>query len=129
MSNIRLRTALSTAATVTIASASLVFAVVAATTVGTNVSTTGTLTLSADIYSTDGALFNVASTTAFQVENGSGTDVLKVDTTNSGIVMTGAATTTLYHWLGTGGSANFVDYTGGDLYVQDDAEIAAKLFV
>ena len=129
MSNIRLRTALSTAATVTIASAALVFAVVAATTVGTNVSTTGTLTLSADIYSTDGALFNVASTTAFQVENGSGTDVLKVDTTNAGVVITGQATTTVYQWIGSGGTANYLGYSGGELYVQNDAEIDGALYV
>ena len=129
MSNIRLRTALSTAATVTIASAALVFAVVAATTVGTNVSATGTLTLSADIYSTDGALFNVASTTAFQVENGSGTDVLKVDTTNAGVVITGQATTTVYQWIGSGGTADYLGYTGGELYVQNDAEIDGALYV
>ncbi|MFA4872474.1 MAG: hypothetical protein WC659_00875 [Patescibacteria group bacterium] len=135
MLNIRLRTVLSTAATVTIASVAAVFAVVAATTVGTNVSTTGTMavtgatTLSADIYSTDGALFNVASTTAFQVENGSGTDVLKVDTTNTGVVITGQATTTVYQWIGSGGTANYLGYSGGELYVQNDAEIDGALYV
>jgi len=113
----RFKTYITGAATIVLATLFTVGVVVAATTIGAN------------IYSTGGALFNQASTTAFQVENGSGTDVLKVDTTNSGIVMTGAATTTLYHWLGTGGTANFVDYTGGDLYVQDDAEIDDKLFV
>ncbi len=135
MSNIRLRTVLSTTATVLIASATLVLTVVAATTVGTNVSTTGTMavtgatTLSADIYSTDGALFNVASTTAFQVENGSGTDVLKVDTTNTGVVITGQATTTIFHWVGSGGTANYINYAGGDLYVQNDVEIDGALYV
>src|SRR3989344_4722558 len=107
----RFKTYITGAATIVLATLFTVGVVVAATTIGAN------------IYSTGGALFNQASTTAFQVENGSGTDVLKVDTTNSGIVMTGAATTTLYHWLGTGGTANFVDYTGGELYVQDDVEI------
>ena len=128
MSNIRLRTALSTAATVTIASAALVFAVVAATTVGTNVSTTGTLTLSADIYSTDGALFNVASTTAFQVENGSGTDVLKVDTTNTGVTITGKATSTVALWVGAAGTADNVDLTSGDVYIQGDLEVDGTFY-
>jgi len=111
------RTTASTVLTVAVATVVVAGIVVAATTVGNN------------IYSTGGALFNVASTTAFQVENGSGTDVIKVDSTNSGTTLTGAATTTVYHWVGAGGTNTNAGYTGGVLYVQGNAEIDGILYL
>jgi hypothetical protein len=71
----------------------------AVTTISTNISTAGTLsvtdvsTLGANLYSTGGALFNQASTTMFLIQNGSGVDVLKVDTTKTGaFTLTGTTT-------------------------------------
>jgi hypothetical protein len=67
----------------------------AVTTISTNISTEGTMTitgvstLSANLYSTGGALFNKASTTVFQIQNGSGTNVFQVNTTVAGASITG----------------------------------------
>ena len=40
----------------------------------------------------------------------------------------GQATTSLALWLGTAGTANNLDLTGGDLYVQDDLEVDGTIF-
>jgi len=47
-----------------------------------------------NIYSTAGLILNYASTTSLAIQNGSGTNVFVVDTTNAGIITTGNATTT-----------------------------------
>lgn len=39
----------------------------------------------------------------------------------------GTATSTGAMWVGSGGTANFIDLSGGDLYVQDDAEVDGSL--
>lgn len=76
-------------------------AVKAVTTLSTNIATDGTLsvtgatTLSADLYSTDGALFNISSTTAFLLQNGSGTNKFAFDTTGSGSGFVLTATTSI----------------------------------
>ncbi|OGE77740.1 MAG: hypothetical protein A2751_01630 [Candidatus Doudnabacteria bacterium RIFCSPHIGHO2_01_FULL_46_14] len=80
----------------------------AVTTLNLNIATDGTLSvtgatsLSADLYSTDGALFNVSSTTAFLLQNGSGTNIFAFDTTSSGSGFTLTATTSIT----TGGSGS-----------------------
>ena len=43
--------------------------------------------------------------------------------------VTGVGTSTIAIWAGTGGTVDNIDLTGGDLYVQNDAEIDGGLYV
>ncbi len=50
------------------------------------------------------------------------------DSTFGGWQNYGVATSTLAAWFGSAGTANNVDLSGGDLYVQDDLEVDGTLF-
>jgi hypothetical protein len=48
--------------------------------------------------------------------------------TQSNLRIGGNATTSNSSWIGTGGLANFLDLIGGDLFVQDDLQVAGSFF-
>lgn len=56
-------------------------------------------------------------------------NTLRPTNTSAGLYVAGKSTSTIDFWIGSGGTANWLDLTGGDLYVQDDAEIDDNLAV
>ena len=108
--------------------------VYAATTIGTNISTTGTLG------STGLATFTTvtstsATTTAYLyvgpdiTEPTAGWDFSYGDLiVSDDAFFNSQATTSASLWVGSGGTVNNLSMTGGDLYVQDDVEIDDSLW-
>lgn len=96
-----------------------VIIVKAATTIGTNISTGGTLTVSGNA-TTSGNLIIGSSSWAAP------TSTLTVVGT---AYINNKATTSGAFWAGTGGTANNIDLAGGDFYVQGDAEIDGILYL
>ncbi|MCG2699775.1 hypothetical protein L6274_01845 [Candidatus Parcubacteria bacterium] len=113
----------------------------AATTIGTSITTGGTLSV------TGAASFESASTTNdFWLGNviADDDDYLYMDASSSEYMMwddgndrfafsndlkvPGVTTSTLAFWAGTGGTVDNLDMTGGDLYVQNDVEIDGSLW-
>lgn len=99
----------------------------AATTIGTNISTTGTTTLgdgTDDTVTINGHITAATTTGNFVV----GIDTLGAPTSTLSVygtfhVFRGVATSSDALWVGSAGTVNTLSLTGGDLYVQDDAEI------
>lgn len=108
----------STVLTVAIASVIVAAGVYASTTVGANITTGGNLSVDGNA-TTSGTLVVGASTWAAP------TSTLVISGTAH---FTGIATSTDGIWLGLAGAANNINMIGGDLYVQDDAEIDGGLF-
>lgn len=109
----------STALTVVCATLLLVGGVYAATTISSNISTAGTLDVTGN-----------ATTSANLVV---GDTVWAAPTSTLSVVGTAhffdLATSSTGFWVGSAGSAGNINMLGGDLYVQDDAEIDSELFV
>ena len=59
-------------------------------------------------------------------DGGTGCAVAPVD---GSLFVETKATTTVALWVGSAGTAHYIDITGGDLYVQDDVEIDDDLYV
>ncbi|OGY51395.1 MAG: hypothetical protein A3A02_00535 [Candidatus Buchananbacteria bacterium RIFCSPLOWO2_01_FULL_39_33] len=105
----------------------------AATTIGTNINTTGTTTLgdgTGDTVTINGHI-TAATTTGNLVV---GIDTLATPTSSLSVfgglhVFRGVATTSDALWVGSAGTVSQLDLAGGDLYVQNDAEIDNNLFV
>lgn len=101
---------------ITVSSVFLVALIVkATTTIGTNISTAGTLSVSGNATSSG---FLVIGTTN-PTNNMAAGDLLIGNKATSSVAL----------WLGAGGTANNVNLTGGDLYVQNDSEIDGALYL
>jgi len=118
----------SSAMVVLIASLFVVSIVYAGTTIGANIATTGSLDV-------DGTSSSTSATTTYYVYIGADIteptgwdfglgDLLAGDDAYIG----GQATTSVSLWIGSGGAANNPNMAGGDLYVQNDAEIDGTLY-
>jgi len=126
-------------------------AVYAATTIGTSIDTGGNLVVDGNA-TTSGTLvvgtssWNAPTSTLTVIGNSylngnattSGNFVIGVtqwDAPTSTLTVVGrayfndSATTSEYLWIGAAGTINHADTVGGDLYVQDDAEIDGSLYV
>ena len=101
---------------VLIASLFVISVVYAATTIGSNVNTGGTLTATGETHLTG----QVFATSTIYFDNATSTGDLKVGA---------KATATTALWVGAGGTADRIGLSGGDLYVQDAAEIDGDLFI
>lgn len=107
--------------------------VYAATTIGTNIVTTGDTTLgdtNADTITINGQI--AAATTTGNLVVGISTLVTPTSTVSiygNLHVFRGTATTADALWVGSGGTVNNLDLLDGDLYVQNDAEIDNNLFI
>ena len=107
---------------------SLVFA---ATTIGTNITTTGTTTLgdtTADTVTINGHIAAATTTGNLVV----GVSTLATPTSSLSVfgglhVFNGVATSSEALWVGSAGTVNNLNLTGGDLYVQDGAEIDGNI--
>jgi len=107
--------------------------VYAATTIGANINTGGTLTVTG-LTTLSSATSTSATTTAYLYVgvditepsgwNFSGGDLIVSDDA----FINSQATTSASLWVGSGGTANKIDLSGGDLYVQDGVEIDGTLF-
>ena len=108
--------------------------VYAATTIGNNISTGGTLAV------TGVSTFSRATSTSatstdylyvgFDVTEPTGWDFAGGDLAVSGnVFFNGLATTSGAFWVGSGGTANFLNLAGGDLFVQDDGQIGDALTI
>lgn len=97
----------------------IVGVVYASTTIGTNIDTDGTLVVDGNA-TTSGNL--VVGSTSW----GAPTSTLTVVGT---AYFTGIATSSDGVWVGSAGSANNVNMLGGDLYVQNDAEVDGTLYL
>lgn len=101
---------------ITVSSVFLVALIVkATTTIGTNISTAGTLSVSGN-----------ATSSGFLVI---GTTNPKNNMAAGDLLIGNQATSSVSLWLGAGGTANNIDLTGGDLFVQGDAEIDGNLYL
>src|SRR3989338_5161246 len=118
----------SSAMVVLIASLFVVSIVYAGTTIGANIATTGSLDV-------DGTSSSTSATTTYYVYIGADIteptgwdfglgDLLAGDDAYIG----GQATTSVSLWIGSGVAANNPNMAGGDLYVQNDAEIDGTLY-
>lgn len=107
--------------------------VFAATTIGTNVNTTGTLT-SSGLSSFTTVTSTSATTTAYlyigdDITEPAGWDFSRGDLIAAGnVYFANLATTSAALWVGSGGTINNLGMSGGDLYVQDDVEIDSSLW-
>lgn len=106
---------LTIALTVIIASAFIVAGVYAATTISGNIETAGTFEATGN------------ATTSANLVVGTGTKTWAAPTStltvDGSAHFTTKATSSSAFWIGTGGTINSVNLEGGDLYVQNDAEI------
>jgi len=103
--------------------------VYAATTVGTNITTGGNLTVSGTTSTTN------ATTTGYLYVGGDITEPTGWDfgvgdlIVSDDVFFNSQATTSASLWIGSAGTANNLSMTGGDLYVQDDVEIDGGLWM
>ena len=111
---------------------SLVFA---ATTIGTNISTTGTLS-STGLATFTTATSTSATTTAYLyigpdiTEPTAGWDFSYGDLiVSDDAFFNSQATTSASLWVGSGGTPNNLSMSGGDLYVQDDLEVDGSAWI
>jgi hypothetical protein len=76
-----------------------------------------------------GLMVNVASSTALDVQNGSGTQIFGVNTSIAGVNIAGNATTTGWFNVGTTDVVSTLGSTigAGDLYIGDDATVTGAL--
>lgn len=95
------------------------FAVYAVTTIGANIDTAGNLVVDGNATSSGNFIIGTSSWDA-------PTSTLTVVGT---AYFNDNATTSSSLWIGAAGTANSIDLGGGDLYVEDDAEIDGDLFV
>ena len=103
--------------------------VYAATTIGANVNTGGNITVTGNASSTNatstGYLYvGVGITNPAGFDFGQGDLIISDD-----FFVNSQATTSASLWIGSAGTTNNISMSGGDLYVQDDAEIDDKLYV
>jgi len=110
-------------------------AVYAATTISTNINTAGTVTMESASTTNDFWLGNViADDDDYLYFDASSSEYMMWDDTpgefdfSDDLNITGVTTSTLAFWAGTGGTVNNINVTGGDLYVQNDAEIDGTLY-
>ncbi len=110
-------------------------AVYAATTIGTNINTAGTVTMESASTTNDFWLGNViADDDDYLYFDASGTEYIMWDDSpgefdfSDDLNITGVTTSSLAFWAGAGGTVNNINMTGGDLYVQNDAEIDGILW-
>ena len=117
-------------------------AVYAATTIGTNINTGGTLDVTGvatlSTASTSGS-FWLGNVTAddddYLYFDASGTEYMMWDDSpgefdfSDDVNITGQSTSSISIWVGSGGTATNINMAGGDLYVQNDAEIDGALYV
>jgi len=106
------------AAVILISALFVVSVVYATTTIGSNITTSGNLTVSGNATTTGNFIIGVSSWSA-------PTSTLTV--IGSAYINTKATTSDAF-WIGTGGVANNINLAGGDLYVQNDAEIDGVLY-
>lgn len=99
-----------------------------ATTIGDNINTAGNLTVTGRASTTN------ATTTGYLYV---GSDITEPAGWDFGIgdlivtddtFMNSQATTSASLWVGSGGTANNIDLAGGDIYVQNDAEVDGALY-
>ena len=109
--------------------------VYAATTIGTNVNTAGTVTMESASTTNDFWLGNViADDDDYLYMDASSSQYMMWDDDpgqfafSNDLKVTGITTSTLAFWAGTGGTVDNLNMTGGDLYVQDDVEIDGSLW-
>lgn len=99
-----------------------------ATTIGTNITTTGTLNVTG-LSTMTNATSSAATTTAYLYVGYDVTEPGQIDFSGGDLIVSGdtylgaLATATTGLWVGSGGTLNEIGMTGGDLYVQDDAEV------
>ena len=108
----------------------------AATTIGTNIETAGTGTFESASTSNDFWLGNlIADDDDSLYFDASGTEYLMWDNDpgqfvfSNDLKITGVTTSSLAFWAGDGGTVDNINMTGGDLYVQNDAEIDGTLYI
>jgi len=105
----------------------------AATTIGTNVTTEGTL--NATGLTTLGAATSTSATSTKYIMVGSAFTLpssFNYDgdlSVSSDLVVNNKATSTVALWVGSAGTANSINLTGGDLYVQNDSELDGALYL
>lgn len=108
-------------------------AVYAATTIGSNISTGGTLDVTG-VSTFSRATSTSATSTAylyvgFDVTVPPGWDFDGGDLITSGdAFFNSKATSSAAFWVGSGGTSNWLDLAGGDLYVQNDAEFDGTFY-
>ncbi|TSC94874.1 MAG: hypothetical protein Athens101410_720 [Parcubacteria group bacterium Athens1014_10] len=111
----------------------IVIIVKAATTIGTNIVTGGTLDVSG--LTTLGAATSTSATSTKYIMVGSAftlPSAFNYDgdlSVSSDLVVNNKATSTVALWVGSAGTANNINLIGGDLYVQNDTELDGALYV
>lgn len=130
---------LSIALTVVISVLVIVSVIWAATTIGANVDTEGTLTVDTTstltgVVTTGGDVIIGADATVTDVlVVGASTVVFELPTSTLTVIgsahFTGTATTSDAIWIGAGGTADNINLAGGDLYVQNDVEIDGTIYL
>ena len=123
------------AAVVVLATLFIVSIGYAATTIGSNIVTTGESRLA----TLEATTTNVGTLTVYteSINNGpSRAAALNATTTNVGALLvytstqlTGKATSTVSFWSGTAGNPKKIDQVGGDVFAQDDIEAGDDMFV
>lgn len=107
--------------------------VYATTTIGNNISTGGTLDVTG-LSTFSRATSTSATSTAymyigFDITEPTGWDFSGGDFLASGdVFFNNKATSSAAMWVGSGGTANWLNLAGGDLFVQDDAQVGDSLF-
>lgn len=121
------------AVVITISVFFIALVVYGATTISNNISTGGTLTVTG--LTTLGAATSTSATTTAYLYVGpsfglpSSFDYDGDLAVQSDLVVNNKATSTVALWVGSGGTADNINLAGGDLYVQNDAEIDGDLWV